>query len=441
MFLASAAGARGEAGRRRRLSYKTGSARVAAADDPNWAGMEILAASSKWASVGLLVAAEMAGMSLWFTSAAVLPDMVREAAITPERQAMLSSGVQAGFVIGALAVSISGIADRFDPRRVFAVSAIAAGLANALLLIAPLGGDLAIAARVATGALLAGVYPVGMKIAVGWGSRDRGLLVGLLVGALTLGNGAPYLAAFLGGTDWRLAVAVVSLFAGIGGLLVLAAGLGPFHARSPRLDIGAISLAWTDRRIRQAYLGYFGHMWELFAMWAWVGVASAASYAVTIDEASAVSLGKLTAFLAIGLGAITCVVAGVVADRIGKAEVTIIAMVTSGLAALATAVTFGGPVWLTFVLVLVWGIAVIPDSAQFSALVADAAPPHLSGSLMTFQTALGFALTIATVQVTPLAATAIGWPVVLALMAAGPAIGVVAMLPLRRRAALAPGHG
>jgi len=441
LFLASAAGARGEAGRRRRLSYKTGSARVAAADDPNWAGMEILAASSKWASVGLLVAAEMAGMSLWFTSAAVLPDMVREAAITPERQAMLSSGVQAGFVIGALAVSISGIADRFDPRRVFAVSAIAAGLANALLLIAPLGGDLAIAARVATGALLAGVYPVGMKIAVGWGSRDRGLLVGLLVGALTLGNGAPYLAAFLGGTDWRLAVAVVSLFAGIGGLLVLAAGLGPFHARSPRLDIGAISLAWTDRRIRQAYLGYFGHMWELFAMWAWVGVASAASYAVTIDEASAVSLGKLTAFLAIGLGAITCVVAGVVADRIGKAEVTIIAMVTSGLAALATAVTFGGPVWLTFVLVLVWGIAVIPDSAQFSALVADAAPPHLSGSLMTFQTALGFALTIATVQVTPLAATAIGWPVVLALMAAGPAIGVVAMLPLRRRAALAPGHG
>ncbi len=395
-------------------------------------------APSKRASIAVLVLAEMAGMSLWFTSAAVLPDMVREGAIAPVRQALLSTGVQAGFVVGALVVSISGIADRHDPRRVFALSAIVAALANAVLLVAPLGGDVAIAARFLTGALLAGVYPVGMKIAVGWGTRDRGLLVGLLIGALTLGNGVPYLAAFFGGADWRLAVTTVSLLAGAGGLLVLAAGLGPHHAHAPHLELGAIRIAWHDRRIRGAYLGYFGHMWELFAMWAWVGVASAASYAASLAPGEAVSLGKLTAFVAIALGGLACVVAGVAADRVGKAEVTILAMAASGTAAVLTAITFGGPVWVTFVLVVIWGIAVIPDSGQFSALVADAAPPHLAGSLLTFQTALGFALTIVTVQVTPLAAGAFGWRPVLAAMALGPAAGILAMLPLRRREVRVP---
>ena len=389
---------------------------------------------TKFRSIALLILAEMVTMSLWFTSAAVLPDMIREGAIGPMRQALLSTGVQGGFVVGALVVAISGIADRFDPRRVFALSALAAALANAVLLIAPLGGAMAIAARFATGALLAGVYPVGMKIAVGWGTKDRGLLIGLLVGALTLGSSMPYLAAFLGGTDWQITVIAVSLLAGLGSLLVLAIGLGPHHARAPRFEPGAIKLAWTNRNIRNAYLGYFGHMWELYAMWAWVGVAAAASYSATLSGAEAESLGKLTAFLAIGLGGLVCVVAGFAADRIGKAEVTIIAMAASGTAALLTAVTFGGPVWLTFVLIVIWGIAVIPDSAQFSALVADAAPPHLAGSLLTLQTALGFTLTIVTVQVTPNLAAFFGWPLVIAVMALGPAIGIVAMLPLRRSA-------
>ena len=388
--------------------------------------------SAKRRSISLLVLAEMAGMSLWFTSAAVLPDMVREGAIAPVRQAFLSTGVQAGFVVGALTVAISGVADRFDPRRVLALSAVAAALANAVLLVAPLGGNLAIAARFLTGALLAGVYPVGMKIAVGWGVRDRGLLVGLLVGALTLGSALSYLAAFFGGAEWRHTVAAVSLLGCLGAGLVLAVDLGPHHAKAPRFEPGAIHIAWTDKAIRHAYLGYFGHMWELYAMWAWVGAAASASYAATLDPAAAVSLGKLTAFLAIALGGVACVFAGIAAGRIGKAEVTILAMAASGLAALLTAATFGGPVWLTLVLVVVWGIAVVPDSAQFSALVADASPPHLAGSLMSLQTALGFSLTIVTVQVTPIAAAHFGWPMVLAAMALGPAFGIVAMLPLRR---------
>lgn len=388
---------------------------------------------SKWFSILLLVLAVMAGMNLWFTSAAVLPDIVREGTIPVNRQALLSSSVQAGFVVGALVVSISGIADLLDPRRVLALSAFGAAACNATLIVAPLGSDLAITMRFMTGAFLAGVYPVGMKIAVGWGTSDRGFLVGLLIGALTFGKATPFLAAFVGGADWRLAIMITSLLAAIGGVCVLAAGLGPFHARAARFEVGAIRLAWTDRNIRRAYLGYLGHMWELFAMWPWIGAAAAVSYAQTLDQHSAESFAKLTAFLAIGAGAFACVAAGKFADVVGKAEVTVVALSASGLAAVLTAVTFGGPVWLTLVFVLIWGIFIIPDSAQFSAIVADHAPPHLVGSLLTFQTALGFGLTIVIVQVTPIAADVFGWPVVLAGMAIGPAAGIVAMLPLTGR--------
>lgn len=389
--------------------------------------------SSKFISITLLVLAEIAGMSLWFASAAILPDMVRESGIDATRQAMLSSGVQLGFVAGALAVAASGLADRFDPRRVFALSAVLAALCNVALLIAPIGGTLAILLRFLTGLLLAGVYPVGMKIAVGWGTRDRGLLVGLLVGALTVGSALPHLAAYLGGADWRSVIIATSVLAFVGGLLVLPCGLGPHHARAPRFSTRAIALAWSNRRIRLTYLGYFGHMWELYAMWAWVGVAAAASYGALLGEAEATRLAKLTAFLAIALGGLTCAPAGWLADRIGKAQVTIIAMALSGSAAIATALSFGGPIWLTFLLIVIWGIFVIPDSAQFSALVADASPPDLAGSVMTLQTALGFALTAVTVQVTPLLAQAYGWPAILAGLAIGPAVGIMAMMRLLKR--------
>jgi MFS family permease len=388
--------------------------------------------ASKLRSITLLAFAEVAGMSLWFATAAALPDMVREASISATRQALLSSGVQLGFVVGALTVAASGLADRFDPRRVFALCAILAALANLALLAAPIGGDFAILLRVLTGALLAGVYPVGMKIAVGWGTKDRGLLVGLLVGALTLGSALPHLTAYLGGAEWRAVIVSTSALAFVAGLLVLPCGLGPHHARAPRFTMRAVHLAWSDRRIRFTYLGYFGHMWELYAMWAWIGAAAAVSYGASLEGEAATRLAKLTAFFAIGLGGLACVPAGALADRIGKAQVTIIAMAVSGSAALATAASFGGPVWLTLALIVIWGIFVIPDSAQFSALVADAAPADMAGSLMTLQTAIGFALTVATVQATPLLAAAFGWPAILAGLALGPAAGIWAMARLLR---------
>lgn len=370
-------------------------------------------------------------MSLWFVSAAIMPDMLREVELSPTRQAALSSGVQAGFVIGALASAILGLADRFDPRRLFAASAVGAGLVNLVLLVVTPGSGAAILARVATGALLAGVYPVGMKIIVGWGDRDRGFLVGILVGALTLGTASPHLIVLAGGSDWRVTVIAASVASILAGLVCLLIALGPHHSIAPRFNPKVIASAWTNKRVRLAYAGYLGHMWELYAMWAWIGTAVAVSYSATMAPLDAEWFAKMTAFIAIAAGSIGSIVAGKLADRIGKAEVTIVAMTLSGGAALATATTFGGPVWLTFAIVVVWGVTVIADSAQFSALVAGASPADQVGSLMTFQTALGFALTFATVQITPYLAAQMGWPLVIAGMALGPAFGIAAMAKLR----------
>jgi MFS family permease len=383
-------------------------------------------AAGKTRSVTVLALAAVLSMSLWFVSAAILPEIVAEAGIGPGRAAALSSAVQIGFVIGALAMAVHGTADRYDPRRVMLLSALIAAAASLALLATPLGGWAQVVLRALTGAGLAGVYPVGMKVLVGWGTRDRGALVGLFVGAVTVGSALPHLLAYFGGPDWRATVVAASAMAVAGGLCATAAGLGPQHARAARFDPGALRIAWTDRRVRLAYIGYLGHMWELYAFWAWIGVALAGSFEPVLGE-GATSAARLVTFAAIALGGVLCQPAGLLADRIGKARVAEGAMAVSAAAGLATAAAFGGPVWLVAVLVLVWGAAVIPDSAQFSALVADAAPSDRAGSLLALQTALGFTLTFFTVQAVPVVADLLGWPATLALLAAGPAVGIVAM--------------
>lgn len=392
-----------------------------------------LRAGAKTRTMTALVIATVAGMSLWFMTAAVLPDMAAEAALRDADLAWLSSAVQAGFVAGSLIFALSGLPDRIDPRRLFAACATGAALANLALLWAPVGGGSAIVLRFCTGILMAGIWPVAMKIVFGWGLSDRGLLIGTLAGALTLGKAVPYALAWLGGTDWRIAVILASTLAVLGGGIVLWADLGPHHARATTFHPSAIRLAWTNRKIRAAIAGYLGHMWELYVLWAWIGVAAAASFSATLSEDAAVTLGKLAAFLCVLAGVPACIWGGALADRFGKARVAGTALAISGSAALATALSFGGPAWLTIFLVVIWGAAVIPDSPQFSAIVADNAPPDLVGSLVTFQAALGFLLTVFTVHYAPLAAEAFGWASVLAGLALGPLAGVIAVSAGLRR--------
>jgi len=387
--------------------------------------------NTKRASVTVLIVTQIAVLSLWFSSAAVLPEMAREAGLSAARLAWLSTAVQLGFGIGALVFAVLGLADRYDPRRVFMLSALVGAATNLALLTVPIGGWEAVALRTLTGAAMAGVYPVGMKIATGWGKTDRALLVGLLVGALTIGSASPHLISFIGGAEWRFTIWASTLLAVAGAGAILTVGLGPHHARAPRLDITAVGLVWTDRRLRLAVIGYIGHMWELYAFWAWVAVFATGSYTLA-GAADAGSLGKLTAFAAIALGGIACVPAGWYADRLGRARVAMLCLIASGGAALTSAALFGGPVWPMMAVLIVWGIAIVPDSALYSTLVADAAPPERVGSLMTLQTALGFLLTAMTVQVAPVLAAQIGWPWVLAILSLGPAAGIRAMQLLMR---------
>ncbi len=386
---------------------------------------------TKRASVAVLIVTQIAVLSLWFSSAAVLPEMAREAGLSAARLAWLSTAVQIGFGAGALIYGLLGFADRYDPRRVFLFSTFAAAGANLALLAVPIGSWEAIALRGLTGAALAGVYPVAMKIATGWGKTDRALLIGLLVGALTIGSASPHLISFIGGAEWRLTIWASTLLAAAGGCAILTVGLGPHHATAPRLDISAIALVWTDRRIRLAVIGYIGHMWELYAFWAWVAVFATGSYALA-GEAGAGGMGKLTAFAAIALGGLACVPAGWAADRIGRARVAQLCLIASGGAALASALLYGGPAWPMMAVLIVWGIAIVPDSALYSTMVADAAPPERAGSLLTLQNALGFLFTAMTVQLPPALAALIGWPWVLAIMSLGPAVGIRAMQLLMR---------
>ncbi len=388
--------------------------------------------SIKQRTIILLVLAEVFAMGLWFVSAAILNDLQSTGFVGPSLGAWLSSAVPAGFVVGALFVAISGIADRLDPRYVLCGAALLGALFNGLLVVLPPGSALTILLRFLTGVALAGVYPVGMKIMVGWGTNDRGLLVGLLVGGLTLGSSSPHLLAWLGGAQWQTTVIAASVFSVLGGLLVLTTKLGPNHASAASFDPSAITEAWTNLDIRRAFGGYFGHMWELYAMWSWLGVAAAVSYQAQMGADDASQLAKLTAFVAIGGGALLCPIAGKVADKIGKAKLTILVMMLSGTFAMASALVFEGPVVLVFSVFVLWGLFIIPDSAQFSALVADLAPPERAGSLLTLQTALGFLLTIATVQLTPIVADFISWPGIFIVMALGPVAGIVCMWPLMK---------
>jgi MFS family permease len=386
-------------------------------------------APGRWRALVLLSLAELLAMSLWFSAAAVVPALRQEWHLSDSSVSSLTVAVQLGFVGGTLLSAFLNLPDVLSVRYLFAVSAFAGALTNAAFGAYAHDAQTAIGLRFLTGLFLAGVYPPGMKIMATWFQRSRGLALGVLVGALTLGKASPYLVNELGSTSWRQNIFFISLLAVAGGLIVLLfVDDGP-HALPPaKFDWKQAVAVFRNRGVRLASFGYFGHMWELYAMWAWVPVMLRASLRVSKESPFP---GEFASFLVIGCGAVGCVVAGLLADRVGRTVVTSWAMAASGSCCLLIGSLFGGNPYLLLLVAAIWGATVVADSAQFSACVTELGDPRYVGTALTMQTCLGFLLTTISIELIPYFEKAFGWRYAFAILAPGPLLGVIAMLRLR----------
>ena len=389
----------------------------------------------------LVAAAELLGMSLWFTASAVAPRIAAEWRLGEATTSWLTLAVQIGFVAGTLISALANLPDVIPARLLFAVCALLAAVTNALFAAFAHGAASGIALRFVTGALLAGVYPPGMKVIATWFREGRGFALGVLVGALTFGKASPYLVNAIGSKSWRVNVGAVSLLAAAGGLIILFfVQDGPYALPSQRFDIAQVTAVVRNRGVRLANFGYFGHMWELYAMWTWAPAMIRASLAVSGDPPW---LAEVASFVVIASGAAGCIVAGRIADRIGRTVVASVAMAVSGACCAVIGFFYGHSPLLLIILAAIWGATVVADSAQFSACVTELSDPRYIGTALTLQTCIGFLITTISIRLMPLVVARVGWPVAFAVLAPGPLLGIVAMMRLRalpEAARIAQGH-
>jgi MFS family permease len=376
----------------------------------------------------VIIVSQFAGTSLWFAGNAIVGELQDEFLFGSRLLGMITSSVQLGFIAGTLCFAFFAISDNFSPRKLFLVSSFLGAVSNGMLLLISGKMGLLILVRFMTGFFLAGIYPVGMKIASGWYKRSLGKAIGYLVGALVLGTAFPHLLKSLGGMlPWRHVILGTSLVALSGGVLMyLLVPDVPFLKKGARFDPAAIGKIFRIRNFRLAALGYFGHMWELYAFWAYVPVLL-----VAFSAAGGVMINvSVWSFIVIAAGSAGCIFGGVLSQTVGSARIAFIQLICSGVCCLCIplAFIFSAPVFLLFL--IVWGVVVVGDSPQFSAIAAQTAPDNLVGTGLTIVNSIGFAITIVSIQLVSLLSTAISEKHLLVVLAVGPAFGIIALKKL-----------
>lgn len=391
-------------------------------------------APKRWAQLGWAVVPVILTFSTWFSTAAVAPELTAAWRLTAPQSGWLTNAVQIGFVTGALASSLLALGDIWRLQRLMAGSAAVAALANAFLVLEP-GYEAAIAARFLTGAALAGIYPPAMKYVATWFVAGRGLALGVMVGALTVGSAAPHLLRGIGADlAWQEVLLATSLGCVISAAILLTLRDGPHPFTATRIDLRQFGRIFANRPAMLANVGYFGHMWELYAMWGWflayANAALAAGNPVFAGNAS------LLAFAVIAFGGPGCVLGGLLSDRIGRCLSTSLMMAVSGGCAVLIGLFFNGPAPIFAAIAFLWGLTVVADSAQFSTAVTELSDRHLVGSMLAFQMGIGFAITAFTIWLVPQIAEWLGsWRWTFLVLAPGPAVGIAAMLVLWRHPA------
>jgi len=390
-------------------------------------------AKTKGAALILLVVCEAFSLSLWFSATAVIPVLKLNFAINDARASLFSSIVAVGYVAGTLISALLGLADRLPPRLFFMAAAFIAAAGNAGILLFEPTSEFVILLRFATGMCIAGLYPVGMKIASSWADGDSGFLIGTIVGGLTLGAAVPHLLNALGSLNWHFTLITTSMLASTAGLLINTVELGPAHGKTPHFQPSAVFKAWTIKPIRFANFGYVGHLWELYAMWAWIAVFLHASFVAAVGgNSSAIERwASLTTFAVIGVGAFTSVVIGRLSDFLGRTAITACLMVISGACALIVGPLFGANPWLVAAVCLLWGAAIVPDAPQTSACIIELSDSSYIGTMLTVQTCAGFMLTLVPIHLVPSLVEAIGWQYAFMPLAIGPMLGALFMWKLR----------
>lgn len=389
--------------------------------------------TKKWQTILWLALAEFLAMSLWFSASAVTATLAKVWHLDAGGTAWLTMSVQIGFVVGAFLSALFNVADVWPPRFVFAIGAFLGATANGLIPLLSDGFTSAVVLRFITGFALAAVYPVGMKIMATWMKEDRGFGIGLLVGALVLGSASPHLIRAWGGiNDWQIVMYTASglaLLAGVIGLLV--GNLGPYQAAPAPFRWKYLLETINNQGIRLANFGYFGHMWELYAFWSWLALFLTESYRLG-GVSNFETVASLMTFFVIGIGGLGSLLAGWLADWWGRSYITILSMTISGTAAIIIGFFFGKSPILVSIIALIWGFAVVADSAQFSTAVSELADRTYMGTALTIQTSLGFLLTLVSIRLIPVLVDWVGWQYAFAVLAFGPLFGIWAMWTLKQ---------